>query len=53
MRPGDKVRVVTGPATGQLAIYQGMKPRERVEVLLSILGSTRRVELARTAIRRE
>jgi hypothetical protein len=30
-----------------------MKPHERVEVLLSMLGSMRRVELARTSIRRE
>jgi transcription antitermination factor NusG len=48
---GDQVRVVTGPATGQLAIFNGMKARERVEVLLMMLGASRHVELARAAIR--
>src|SRR5262245_28778117 len=35
MRPGDRVRVVRGLLTGQLGLYTGMKPHERVEVLLS------------------
>jgi transcriptional antiterminator RfaH len=47
LRRGDQVRIVTGPFTGHLAIFAGMKPRERVEVLLTLLGSLQRVELAR------
>ena len=38
-RPGDAVRILRGPLEGRLAIYHGMKPRARIEVLLSLLGS--------------
>jgi transcriptional antiterminator RfaH len=44
-RVGDPVRVVRGPFRGQLGIYAGMRPRERVEVLLALLGSRQRVVL--------
>src|SRR5262245_41954687 len=48
---GDKVRVTHGPLDGSLAIFDGMRPRERVAILLTMLGSgQRRVELARSAI---
>src|SRR5262249_19161109 len=50
MRPGDRIRILHGPLAGQLAIYAGMKPRERVEVLLTFLGTQMRAELARSAI---
>src|SRR6516164_6009686 len=33
-RPGDKVRVLYGPLIGVTGLYAGMRPRERVEVLL-------------------
>jgi len=36
---------VPGPFQGQLALYAGMKPRERVEVLLALLGGQQRVTL--------
>ena len=49
-KPGDKVQILGGPFAGQLAIYAGMKPHERVEVLLSLLGSQQRVTLAHNAI---
>ena len=29
-RAGDRVRFVTGPFTGQLALFSGMRPHERV-----------------------
>jgi transcriptional antiterminator RfaH len=51
LQPGDKVRIEHGALAGQLGIFAGMKPRERVEVLLALLGSTRRVELPRASIR--
>ena len=49
-RPGDAVRILRGPFIGRLAIYAGMKPRARVEVLLSLLGSQQRVLLAADAV---
>jgi transcriptional antiterminator RfaH len=47
LRPGSKVRVVSGAFSGQMAIYAGMSARQRVDVLLTLLGSLRRVTLAR------
>ena len=41
-RFGDRVRITRGVFAGQLALFDGMRARERVEVLLQILG---RVEL--------
>jgi transcriptional antiterminator RfaH len=39
---GDTVRITRGVFTGQLALFEGQRPRERVAVLLQLLG---RVEL--------
>ena len=47
---GDRVRVITGPFTGQLALFHGMRPHERAFVLLQLLGGEQRIELARTEI---
>jgi transcriptional antiterminator RfaH len=44
---GDTMRILRGPFAGRLAIYAGMKPRARVEVLLGLLG---RVTLAADAV---
>ena len=44
-RPGDRVRVLHGPLAGHVGLYAGMRPRERVEVLLAILGGSQRVTL--------
>ena len=49
---GDSVRVVRGPFQGQIAIFQDMKPKDRIEVLLSILGAERQLELARRDVLR-
>jgi transcriptional antiterminator RfaH len=49
-RLGDSVRILRGPFEGRLAIYAGMKPRQRVEVLLSLLGSRQRMTLAADAV---
>jgi transcription antitermination factor NusG len=49
-RPGDQVRVLTGPLSGHLAIFAGMKPRQRVEVLLTMLGALQKVELPKADI---
>jgi transcriptional antiterminator RfaH len=45
-RPGDRVRVLHGPLAGHVGLYAGMKPRERVEVLLALLGGQQRVTLS-------
>jgi transcription antitermination factor NusG len=50
LRAGDQVRVTRGPFTAHLGLFQGMKPRERVEVLLTLLGSQQRVLLPRGAV---
>jgi hypothetical protein len=49
---GDKVRVTHGPLNGSIAILDGMRPRERVAILLMMLGGQQRVELARHDIAR-
>jgi len=51
-RPGDTVRILHGPLAGHLALFAGMRPRERVEVLLSLLGGERKVELAAADVER-
>jgi transcription antitermination factor NusG len=43
---GDPVRILRGPFQGRLAIYAGMKPRERIEILLGLLGGQHRVVMA-------
>ena len=50
LRRGDRVCVTHGLLAGQLGIYAGMKPHQRVEVLLQLLGSMQRVTLPRGAI---
>jgi transcriptional antiterminator RfaH len=45
LRPGDRVRVLCGPLAGQLGLYAGMRPRERVLILLQLLGGPQRVTL--------
>jgi transcriptional antiterminator RfaH len=48
--PGDRLRVTRGPFAGHVGLYAGMKPRERVEVLLRILGGAQRVTLSADAV---
>jgi hypothetical protein len=45
-RSGDRVRVVRGPFEGHFGLYDGMAPRERIFVLLSMLGASIRTEMA-------
>jgi len=47
VQPGDRVRVRRGPFAGQLALFIGQKPRQRVEVLRSLLGGQQRAELGK------
>jgi transcriptional antiterminator RfaH len=50
MKVGDRVRVLGGPFQGHFGLYAGMRPRERVEVLLALLGGQQRVTLPRGSI---
>ena len=38
-KKGDKVRAIEGPLTGRILIYDGMSARDRVRVLINMLGS--------------
>jgi transcriptional antiterminator RfaH len=49
-RTGERLRVTQGPLAGHVGLYAGMKPRERIEVLLAILGGAQRVTLAADAV---
>jgi len=49
-RSGDRVRVLHGPFIGHVGLYEGMKARQRVEVLLAILGGSSRVTLPKDAV---
>lgn len=49
-RPGDRVRVLHGPFVGHIGLYAGMKARQRIEVLLAILGGAQRVTLPKDAV---
>jgi transcriptional antiterminator RfaH len=47
LRRGDRVRILHGPFSGHLAIFADMRPRQRVEVLLRLLGGEQRVTMAK------
>jgi hypothetical protein len=47
VRLGDRVRVLRGPFRDHLAIYAGMSGRDRIAVLLRLLGGERRILLPR------
>ena len=49
-RMGEAVRVRAGPFSGQLGLYAGQRPHERVLVLLALLGGEQRVALAKKDI---
>jgi transcriptional antiterminator RfaH len=51
LQRGDKVQIVHGAFNQHLAIYQGMRGVQRVEVLLRFLGTQQRVTLRRKDIR--
>jgi transcriptional antiterminator RfaH len=50
LMPGMRVRVVSGPLSERIGMLALLKPRERVLVLLQLLGGQQRVELSRSAI---
>jgi transcriptional antiterminator RfaH len=46
-RVGGAVRITRGPFRELIGLYAGMRPRERCEVLLSVLGGQQKVTLRR------
>jgi transcriptional antiterminator RfaH len=50
LKRGDKVRIVHGVLNGSLAIYEGMRSGQRIEVLLTFLGAQQRITLPRKDI---
>src|SRR5262245_12881049 len=50
LRRGARVRILAGPFRDHLAIYADTKPRQRVEILLQLLGGEQRVTLAKKDI---
>jgi transcription antitermination factor NusG len=51
LQRGDKVRVTHGPLNSNIAIFDGMRPHQRVAILLSVFGAARQVELPKASIR--
>ena len=47
LKPGDHVRIIAGPFSEHLALYEGQTSHERVAVLLQFLGGRHRTELRR------
>jgi transcription antitermination factor NusG len=50
LRPGTRVRVISGPLSERIGMLALLKPHERVIVLLNLLGGDQRVDLAMNAI---
>jgi transcriptional antiterminator RfaH len=50
IKVGERVRVLGGPFQGHFGLYAGMKPHERVEVLLALFSGQQRVTLPRGGI---
>lgn len=50
-KPGDRVRVTTGPLQDMLAIFEGpTEPAERVRILLETMSQYRRVRISKDAL---
>jgi transcriptional antiterminator RfaH len=50
LRPGTRVRVISGPLSERIGMLAVLRPHERVVVLLNLLGGDQRVDLAQSAI---
>jgi transcriptional antiterminator RfaH len=49
-KAGDRVKVLQGPFADHFGLYAGMRGRDRVLVLLALLGGQQKVELLRESI---
>jgi transcriptional antiterminator RfaH len=50
LRRGARIRILHGPFRDLLGIYAGTRPRQRVEILLQLLGGEQRVTLTKKDI---
>jgi transcription elongation factor/antiterminator RfaH len=50
LRPGSRVRIVSGPFAEQIAITASLAPGDRVKLLLDILGGKVRTTMSRFSI---
>ena len=50
LRPGAQVKILAGPFRGFVATLIGLRPRERVEALLMLLGGQQRVILPKSDV---
>jgi transcriptional antiterminator RfaH len=50
LRPGAQVKVLSGPFRGFVTTLVGLRPRQRLEVLLALLGGQQRVTLSKGSI---
>jgi transcriptional antiterminator RfaH len=50
LKRGDRVRIVAGPFAEHLAMFDGMRPGDRVAVLLKLLGGQHRAEMPASAV---
>jgi transcription antitermination factor NusG len=51
-RQGDRVKITDGVLRGLVGLVEGMRPHERVGVLLELLGSVRPIELPSADVER-
>jgi hypothetical protein len=51
LQRGDRVQITHGPFNQRLAIFEGMRGGQRVEVLLMFLGAQQRIILPSTDVR--
>jgi len=51
LKPGEKVRIVSGPFSEQLGIFEGLTDSQRVAVLLDVMGRQVRAKMPADAIR--
>ena len=49
-RPGDKIRVMEGAFTDCLGLYEGLRDRHRVAILLDMLGRKVRITVESAAV---
>jgi hypothetical protein len=47
---GNRVRVCSGPMRGCFGLYAGMAPRDRLLILLQMLGGAREIELPKSDV---
>lgn len=49
-RDGERVQATKGPFINEFGIYAGQSRKDRVFVLLTLLGGQRRVEIAESSL---